>query len=411
MAGAGNSPSKTTLLVIGAAVAVLVTYLLAGSAWRTTHGFISYYAAARLLVEGRLGPEAYDDGWFGQYVQAVTGTGVLEIFIPNPPMMALMATPVAWLDPASARPIWLLASLAAAVAVSIALARYRADGALRWTPAVMAIVLLNPAMFANLRTGQGYLFVFALLGGAALLLVTNRDRGAGVLAGLAFAFKSAGLPLLLLAIWMGRWRTVTTAAATVAITIAVTAMFVAPAMWMRYPGAVNEFVARPAGSVTAYQTTLGLARRLCVADPQWNPSPPMACAPIAFAAPAALLAAAVLLTLYLARRSPVHLWVAAGLCLSELTLPIAAESHFMLFAAAVALVPLGVWPLTIFAALYLVPLSYTADVFTSGWSMLAAYPRLYAAWFLWAMTIRAMLRYAPTADARAVRSAGTVDAN
>jgi hypothetical protein len=102
--------------------------------------------------------------------------------------------------------------------------------------------------------------------------------------------------------------------------------------------------------------------------------------------------------------------VAAALCLSELSLPIAAEPHFMLFAAAVALVPMGAPPLTIFAALYFVPLAYTAEVFTSGWSVLLAYPRLYAAWLLWAWTIRAMLGWASTSDASAVRSAGTVDA-
>ncbi len=410
MAGSGRPASNRVLLVMGAAVAVLVAYVLWSSAWRTTHGFISYYAAARLMVEGHLGPDAYDDGWFGQYVQAITGTGVLEIFIPNPPMMALMATPVAWLDPHTARLIWLLASLAAAVATAVALARHREQGGMARTSVVMVIVLLNPAMFANLRTGQGYLFVFALLGGAGLLLIRRRDRWAGVLAGLAFACKSAGLPLLVLAVWMGRWRAVRAALAAIAITIAITAVFVDATMWTRYPDAVREFVARPAGSVTAYQTTLGLSRRLCVADARWNPEPAMACAPVAFVIPALLLGGAVLWTLYLARRSPTQLWVAAGLCLSELTLPIAAESHFMLFAAAVALVPLGAWPLGIFATLYFVPLSYTAEVYTTGWSVLAAYPRLYAAWFLWAMTIRAMLQYDPKADARAVRSAGTVDA-
>lgn len=378
-----------------ASLVLLVGYVFWFSAWQTTHGFISYYAAARLFIAGRLGPAAYDDAWFGHYVQEITRSGVLEIFIPNPPMMALMAAPVAWLEPGTARPIWLLASLAAAAVTAFALGRYRRDIGAPRSAAIMAIILLNPAMFANLRTGQGYLFVFALLGGAGLLLIRGRDRPAGVLAGLAFACKSAGLPLLLLAAWMGRWRVVKASVATVAITAAITAAFVETSMWIRYPGAIGEFVARPAGSVTAYQTTLGIFRRLCVANPQWNPEPAMSCAPVAFVIPAVLLSGAAALTLYLSRRSPAHLWVAAGLCLSELTLPIAEESHFMLFAAAVALVPMGAWPLGIFAALYMVPLSSTAEVYTTGWSILAAYPRLYAAWLLWAMTIRGMLRHDP----------------
>lgn len=380
---------KRVALVMATSLIVLVIYA-GGSASRTTHGFISYYAAARLLLDGQLGPDAYDDAWFGRYVQAVTGTGVLEIFIPNPPMMALMATPVARLAPGTARPIWLLASLAAAFATAVALARHRRRAGLAWSAAVMAIVLLNPAMFANLRTGQGYLFVFALLGGAGLLLTRGHDGRAGVLAGAAIACKTAGLPLLLLAAWTGRWRTVGTAFATVIVTVIMTAPLVDATIWSRYRRAVPEFVARPAGSVTAYQTTLGFARRLCVADPVWNPAPALDCPRAAFAAPVLLMAAAGAVTLALARRSPVHLWVAAGLCLSELSLPIAAESHFMLFAAALALVPLGPLSLTLFAVLYLVPLAYTAEVFTGGWSILAAYPRLYAAWLLWGIAIHAM---------------------
>jgi hypothetical protein len=394
-----------------ACVALLASYVLAYSAWLTTHGFISYYAAARLLVEGRLGPAAYDDRWFGKYVQDITGTGVLEIFIPNPPMMALMAVPVAWLDPQTARVIWLLASLGAAAAVAFALLRHREKTGAPFSIVIAAVMLLNPAMFANLRIGQGYLFVFAMLGGAALSLIKGRDRWAGVWLGLAFALKSAGLPLVILLVWMRHWTAIKFAVATFGIAVALTAPFVEPAMWRRYPSAVAEFVERPASSTTAYQTTLSLFRRLCIADPRWNPHPAVECAPVAYVVPGLLIAGALAATLAAARRSQIHLWVAAGLCLSELSLPIAAEPHFMLFAAALALVPIGgVW-LAAFGALYVIPLVYTAEVFTDGWRVLLAYPRLYAAWLLWAVALNAMLRYAPASDAGAVRSAGTVEAS
>jgi hypothetical protein len=56
-------------------------------------------------------------------------------------------------------------------------------------------------------------------------------------------------------------------------------------MWWIYPSQVRAYVARPASSVTAYQTTLGMFRHLCVADPQWNPAPAASCGPIAFAVP------------------------------------------------------------------------------------------------------------------------------
>ena len=73
---------------LGVVVLSAFTIYSAGS---MTHGFVSYYAASKLLLAGQLGPDAYDDSWFGAYVQQVTRSSVREIFIPNPPPMALMA--------------------------------------------------------------------------------------------------------------------------------------------------------------------------------------------------------------------------------------------------------------------------------------------------------------------------------
>ena len=44
--------------------------------------------------------------------------------------------------------------------------------------------------------------------------------------------------------------------------------------------------------------------------------------------------------------------------------------------------------LLLIGALLIVPLEYTAERFTTGWWALLAYPRLYAAWLLWAASIR-----------------------
>ena len=89
---------------------------------------------------------------------------------------------------------------------------------------------------------------------------------------------------------------------------------------------VRAFVARPSGSVTACQTTLSLARHLCVADLEWNPSPAANCAPIAFAVPALLVGAVPIVTLLLAMRSRhTEPWVAAGATLAVLTLPAASR--------------------------------------------------------------------------------------
>jgi hypothetical protein len=44
---------------------MVLTIFTIFSAGSVTHGFVSYYTASRLLVSGELGPQAYDDRWFG----------------------------------------------------------------------------------------------------------------------------------------------------------------------------------------------------------------------------------------------------------------------------------------------------------------------------------------------------------
>lgn len=386
---------RSPLLVGVACLVVLLVYVERVVAGRATHGFVSYYAAARLLVTGQLGPQAYDDDWFGRYVQQLTNSSVREILGPNPPTMALMAVPVAVMDYATARHVWLIASLASLAVTLFALMRYTSSTRSPLPAVVVAVLLLNPTVFANLRTGQGYIFVFALLAGAALNLERARDRLGGAFLGLALLLKSSGLALFIIVLARRRWRAVTSVLLIGAAGVPIVALMTDPGIWTAYLSAVPEFVARPAGSTTAYQTTVGLFRRLCVADPTWNPSPAAECGPIAMVVPALLLATALVITVLLAAQAPSRLWLSAGVCLSELTLPVAAEPHFVSLAIPLAFLWAGSTSrvvLAIAALLLLVPLDYTAHRFMSGWWVLLAYPRLYAAWLLWGAAMVEMSR-------------------
>jgi hypothetical protein len=380
--------------MIGAATLAIFTIFSAGS---TTHGFVSYYTASRLLVTGELGPSAYDDRWFGEAVQRFTASSVREIFIPNPPTMALMALPVAGIDARSARAVWLLVSLAAFLAAVTALVRYRASRNRDVSIALLMLMLLAPAVFTNLRIGQGYLLVFALFACASVMLLRQSDRSAGVCLGLLLALKTSGIALALLLIVRRRWTALAAAAITALLLAIAITPFIDNSMWWIYPSQVRAYVARPASSVTAYQTTLGLFRHLCIADSQWNPSPAASCAPIAFIVPTLITGIATVVTLLLARRSTrAEAWIAAGATLSVLSLPAVAEPHFVLMAIPLALLQLSSVEILVVGALLIVPLEYTAERFTAGWWALLAYPRLYAAWLLWAASIRDLRYHAPT---------------
>jgi hypothetical protein len=373
----------------GMIAAMVLTIFAIFSAGSVTHGFVSYYTASRLLVTGELGPQAYDDRWFGQVVQRQTSSSVREIFIPNPPTMSLMALPLVGLDAQPARAIWLGVSLAAFIAGVAGLVRHRRRRNVEESIPILLLMLLAPAVFTNLRIGQGYLIVFALFAAATVLLLRERDRAAGIMLGLLLALKTSGVALVFLLAARRRWTAIGfAAAAALALALAITP-FIDAGMWWIYPSQVSAYVARPASSVTAYQTTLGLFRRLCVADPQWNPSPAANCGSIAFVLPTLIVGVATLVTVILARKSTrAEPWLAAGATLSVLSLPAVAEPHYVLMAIPLALLRLTTVEILLIGALLIVPLEWTAERFTAGWASLLAYPRLYAGWLLWAASVR-----------------------
>jgi Glycosyltransferase family 87 len=381
--------------MLAAMILAVFTVFSAGS---MTHGFVSYYTASKLLVSGELGPLAYDDRWFGEAVQRVTVSSVREIFIPNPPTMALMALPLASLDAQTARAAWLVVSLLLFIGGVAALVTYQALRNRDVSIAVILLMLLAPAVFTNLRVGQGYLIVFALFAAVAVLLLRGRDRAAGVCLGALLALKTSGVAMLVLLIARRRWAAVAAALVTAAVLAIAITPFIDFRMWLVYPSQVRAYVERPASAVTAYQTTLGLFRHLCIADPHWNPSPAAGCGPVAFVLPPLLIGAATIVTIVLAVRAKrTEPWIAAGAALSVLSLPAIEEPHFVLMAIPLVLLPITPWQLAAVAFLLIVPLELTAERFTVGWTVLLAYPRLYAAWALWGLSIRALVReIAPT---------------
>jgi hypothetical protein len=237
--------------------------------------------------------------------------------------------------------------------------------------------------------------VFALFAGAVICLGRGRDAAGGALLGALLALKTSGVALVVMLAAKQRWRAVAAAASTALLLALMVTPFIDPRMWLVYPDHVRAYVARPASSVTAYQTTLSLFRRLCVADATWNPSPAANCAPVAFIIPTLIVGAATIVTAIAAFRSRhPHAWLGAAAALSVLTLPAVAEPHFVLMAIPLAVLRLRPVEFAVIAALLLVPLEITAERFTSGWPVLLAYPRLYAAWLLWALCIKDLLRTA-----------------
>jgi hypothetical protein len=187
--------------------------------------------------------------------------------------------------------------------------------------------------------------------------------------------KTSGAPLLVFLVVLRRWRAA--GAALIAVGALAGAVWVksGSAIWYRYPAYVDQFIARPASAVTAYQTTRGFLRHLC-------PS----CRPVS--ADAVMVGIFVLTAVLIWKRQVLdERALAATLTLSVLILPIAEDTQFVLLG-----VPLALWMsvenvswaiLLMLGILLIVPSSWTIQAFTIGWNSVLAYPRLYAAWLLW----------------------------
>jgi hypothetical protein len=369
------------------AAALLAVYIVtSGTVTRATHGFSAYYTAAQLLAAGELDATVYSDAEFQRDVQARTGAAVFEIFGPNTPMMAWLALPVAWLDPTPARIVWLACSLVAFLGAIAWLQRQRPR-----PPAWLLVVsLAGPAVLANVRTAQAYLFVAAAYAVAAGLLLRHKDSGAGVVLGLVVACKSGGLPWLALLALEHRWRVIAAAAATIAVCVGATALVADSGIWTRWPAYVAEFVARPTTAVWANQSLVGWTRRLMSLGP---------------ALATMVVAIAILVSAWRLPNGSVAR-IAAGVLLSVVAAPMAEEHQYA--AAAVPLLLLGASPWTAVAALLLVmPLEWV-----SRWP-LVAYPRLYALLLMWAGMVASRSRScSSTSDAgvpppRAIHAAAT----
>lgn len=397
--GLTGAPAGALLWALAAVAAAWFCWrILLPSVSYDSFGFASYYTSARLVLAGELGPGIYDNQWFQARERAL---GLREdIYGHQPPTMALLLLPVAWLPPGAARAVWLALDLLwlAGIGVVATLLARRA-GAKVGVTAVAAMVLLV-ALYRPLHAELRYAQVYVLLAlWYALWLygfVTGRDWLCGAaLAALGLA-KLAGAPLWIVMLAAGRWRGLAWAAGLGVAGLIGTLPLVGVDTWRAYLfGRVGDLAANPVFGVTALQTLTSLLRQLFVFDPIYTPAP-LLHAP-ALATALLLIAAVVLVGLTVARARPdVSLLTgAAALCLIVPLQPAGEQHHYVVLLVPFFLLiplagrvareaPAALALAGIALALQLAPNYFLDNAAWSGWPRaLLAYPRLYGALALW----------------------------
>lgn len=379
-----------TAMVLGVHMAVWI----ADAVGRPSHGFVSYYAASRLLMQGADMGRFYDDPWFETQVARFEPT-VIDIYGANLPTTSLLLVPLAALDYHTARVLWTGLSFLL-LAGSVLWAAKLAGVEAKWTAVLLSLTFLYQPAYANLLHGQMYALALALLVVAWWGYRTHRDAATGASVGLLFVAKTTALmywPLLFL---RKRWRALLMGGTTAAFIGIASLPLLGVDAWRVYLVRARQLPAEPWLYVTNYQTIFGWFHHLLVYDARWNPHPvtdlPTLALALTWLAGVSMLAASG----WIAVRYGGDLVFGGFAALSLMISPVSVDSHY-----AMALLPIVILMsalqhrmrspealLLVAAALLLAgDFPYRSPRVTTGGWALVAYPKLYGAFLLWALSL------------------------
>lgn len=387
---------SVTMGLLAAIAGLFVVRTAMPAADNLTHGFLAYYVGAQTIADAEPGVRLYDEAWFADRVAALTEGRVRDIFLANPPAMAVLWLPLAALPVETARSIWTwLNVLFLSIAIGL-IANELLSGQLTLAVvALAALFTLSAPVREQFRLGQMYAFLLWLHVIGWRAYAHRHDRWAGFALGLALVVKLSGWPIGLLMVAQRRWRAVGWTILTILAVAAITLPFTGLEAWREALFVeVPAVLARPEAAVPAYQTTAGFWQHLFRYDPTFNPNPvahlPMLAIILSLAT--AIAACSVLITRTLSDRR----LFAAAVALTELLSPAAEQYHYVLLLLPLAVLWHEAWThrsgrllLAALAAAFLIawPLQYNDPASAAGWRALLYYPRLYGGWLMFVALI------------------------
>jgi hypothetical protein len=364
-----------------------VLHTVVPAAGRLTAGFMAYIVAGQTVREGEPGTRLYDDKWFAARVMAETRGKVTDVYLANPPTLAVAWLPFAYLTVDTARRIWIAFSL-----LCLALSVWLISLELGWSrqpwaiAAMSAVFTLAAPTREQFSVGQMYVCLLLLHVLAWRAYLKHRDARAGIALGAAMMLKVSGWPVCLLMFAQRRWIAVSWVIATAVAFALLSLPWVGLAAWRVFlVEAIPRTLHWGAATLTVYQDTTGFWQHLFRYVPSVNPTPVLDAPLLATVLTlATTLAACVVLV---ARMRSTSLRFVAAVALSELLSPVAEQYHYIIL-----LLPLAVlWhtaylsrdrvlALCALAATFLiaVPINYRAA--HPMWSLLYNYPRLIGGW-------------------------------
>lgn len=216
-------------IALAAAFCLFDIYRKTGVGWTDGDGrpigddFINYWSGPFLALHGRAA-EIYNWPAYHAFQEQLAGAAISPNYnYSYPPVMILLALPLAALPYLPALGLWLIGGW---------YAFYRALR-LAMPDKALLLALATPAVFINTYCGQNGVFTAALLGGG-LMLLDRRPILAGVLFGLQ-AYKPHLALMIPVALLAGRqWRAFVAASVTVALLLAASVALVGVEGWRAF---------------------------------------------------------------------------------------------------------------------------------------------------------------------------------
>jgi hypothetical protein len=216
-----------SLILLGISVVAMAGWIAVSDSLIDRNGkpigtdFSNVYAAGALTWQGRPA-EAYEPALQHAAEKATFGGRDVPFYGWHyPPFFFAVAVLVAAVPYALGLSIWLVAGLAAYLAVIRAILP---------RPETLLIAAAFPAVFVNIGHGQNGFLTAALLGGA-LHLINRRPWLAGVLIGCLAYKPQYGVLIPIALVAGGRWSTIGAAAASVAALVAISFVTLGAGVW------------------------------------------------------------------------------------------------------------------------------------------------------------------------------------
>lgn len=221
-----NSAVRVFLVVFIVAAQTLVLWKGIIPGWQHLDSdFPNYYTASLLLLEGEEVADFYDNAWFEAQARQ-RGIDASARFTPFPPVTAILAIPVTFFEPLTAKRIWLVLNVLLLFVLVVQLRSITRLSYL-WVSVLASIALLP--IISNFRMGQFYLLLLCGLLACYQWAIRGQYLRSGIvlaflalvkyfpvstIAGFALAGKrkvwwSAGIALVIMVIaqaWLFGWE-------------------------------------------------------------------------------------------------------------------------------------------------------------------------------------------------------------